>query len=74
MSDPFAPEQADPASPDTVLDTVDTDEPATPEPAITHLDAEIQYAPTVVNSQAHEKIQAGERAQGVGLTVDVSQQ
>lgn len=70
MSDPFAPEQADPFDPDTVLDTV---EPATPEPAITNLDAEIQYAPTVVNSQAHEKIQAGERAQGVGLTVDVSQ-
>jgi len=34
---------------------------------------EVQYAPTVVNSQAHEKIQAGERAQGVGLTVDASQ-
>jgi hypothetical protein len=41
----------------------------TPEP-----DApEVTYAPTRVNTQAHEQIQAGERA-WVGQTVNVDQQ
>lgn len=52
-------------------------EPVAPEPAAPDTEPEpaapeVTYAPTVVNSQAHEKIQAGERA-NVGRTVDVSQ-
>ena len=44
-------------------DTPEADTPDTPP---------VTYAPTVVNPQAYEQIQAGERAQ-VGQTVDVSQ-
>jgi len=70
MSDPFEPEHDDATAPEAA--PAPAPESPEPESAVSNLDAEIQYAPTVVNSQAHEKIQAGERAQGVGLTVDAS--
>ena len=66
MSDPFAPEQ--PEHDDTTAPEpapAPAPEASEPEPAVT-------YAPTHVNSQAHEKIQAGERAH-VGQTVDASE-
>lgn len=61
-------------SEDTQFDpTPDDNDTTDPSPAETEPAApEVTYAPTIVNPQAHEPIQAGERAQ-VGQTVDTSQ-
>jgi len=88
MSDPFepapehddttAPEAAPAPAPESPAPDTTSEQPEAPdaeaanEPEGDSAPEEVTYAPTVVNSQAHEKIQDGERAQ-VGQTVDVSQ-
>lgn len=71
MSDPFEP--ADAHDDNIAPEAAPAPASESPEPDTAAPEPEVQYAPTTVNSQAHEKIQAGERAQGVGLTVDASE-